>query len=247
MGGKVPAALPLQWVEAKALAGASFRVPLAQVRMDFTGAHPLTVSSNGNASGETRAGALLAGLLEVIARAAIAAWLGQDPLARGLAALAPDGHADAAVRTLLARARDAGIGVRFHALPSAAGVPVVACQLLELRPDRVAGRVAVGTAARPTLAGAIRNSLAKAAQVRRTRIAGAREDLPTPAAEDADNGFGAHLPCRRGWPARVSPARGSGSATAPTRWPGRSRGSWRPDLRMSAMWTCAFPAARWQW
>lgn len=194
VGGEGPADLPLQWVRAEALAGAPFLVPLAQVRMDFTAAHPLPVSSNGNASGETRAAALLAGLLEVIERDAIAAWLGQDPLARGLAAFAPDGCAEPHVRALLARARAAGIGVRFHALANAAGVPVVACQLLELRPDRIAGRVAVGTAARPTLAEAIRDSLAEAAQVRLTRIAGAREDLPTPAAEDADNGFGAHLP-----------------------------------------------------
>jgi len=195
VGGGGPAdRLRLAWVGAEPLAGSAFYVPLAQVRMDFSAPHPLAVSSTGNAAGATPEAAALAGLLEAVERAAVVDWIDRGPIGRSLDSFAPDPVADDGTRAALARVRAAGVRSRFFALAGRTRIPVVACQLLDPRPDRIAGRVAVGTAARPTLAGAVRDSLAEAAQVRLTRIAGARDDMVAPHKEDEANGFGVDVP-----------------------------------------------------
>jgi ribosomal protein S12 methylthiotransferase accessory factor len=193
-GTNGPADLCQAWVRTEPIAGPAFLVPLAQVRMDFGELHPLAVSSNGNAAGTTREAAVLAGLLEVVERDAVADWIDREHIGRSLDSFAPDLVADNATRAAIVRARAGGVQIRFHALSSRTRIPVVSCQILDTRPDRIAGRVAVGTAARPTLAEAVRDALTEAAQVRLTRISGARDDMIPPHQEDEANGFGVDVP-----------------------------------------------------
>ncbi|MBP2471854.1 ribosomal protein S12 methylthiotransferase accessory factor [Crossiella equi] len=164
--------LPLDWTPANRLTdGAPALVPTQALRLDSTvtgeWAPPaFEVTSNGLASGPSRAAAVLHGLYEVIERDAMASgrqdWQQLD-LTRvtGLAA------------GLLARYRRAGIAVRAYLVPSPMGVPCV-----EVRATSEEFPVDFcGSAAHLDAATALCRALTEAAQSRVAAIAGTREDL----------------------------------------------------------------------
>lgn len=168
----------IDWCEAiDLLSGSVTRVPHALVSMDY--AHPARVpsaTSNGLASGNDTAEAIVSGLCEVIERDAQSHWLALSPRERHACAIDPDTITAPLGRRLLRVVRQAGLGLRLWAFGESHGVAAIACALYELAPYPVLGPV-MGAGAHLEPLVALARAVTEAAQVRATLIAGARDDL----------------------------------------------------------------------
>ncbi|WP_407520159.1 YcaO-like family protein [Methylobacterium oryzisoli] len=175
----------IPWTQARDWAtGAPVFVPYELVHADATvprmpGMGAFLHSTNGLASGNTLAEAVLHGLCECIERDAVALWW-QAGAARQAATrldLAPIAHP--AVRDLLDRLRQAGVSPAVWEATSDVGVATVRAVLsddaadAETRPMPGSG----GAGCHPDRVVALCRALTEAAQSRLTAIAGARDDL----------------------------------------------------------------------
>jgi YcaO-like protein with predicted kinase domain len=167
-----------RWVEGRALPGDTpVLVPLEAVTLDTVFARPpvFDVSSNGLASGNVLAEAIVHGLCEVIERDAEAAWRRSG----GDRRIVLDSIADPACRALVDRITAAGARVFVWDLGGDTGVPVIGCAIME-DPHEPAWRTlgfyqGFGAHLVPEIA--IARALTEAAQTRLTYIAGARDDF----------------------------------------------------------------------
>lgn len=159
------------------LSGAVTRVPHALVSMDFTRRDRAPIaSSNGLASGNDTAEAIVSALCEVIERDAQSRWLALSSSERHACAIAPDTITAPLGKRLLQVVRQAGLGVRLWSFGDGHGVAAIACGLYELGSHPVLGPV-MGAGAHLEPMVALARAITEAAQVRATLIAGARDDL----------------------------------------------------------------------
>ncbi|HET7488861.1 MAG TPA: YcaO-like family protein [Acidimicrobiales bacterium] len=173
---------PLPWVEARRLdGGGPVWIPYEVVHANAVlprvpGSGCFVASTNGLASGNNTAEAVLHGLCEVIERDALALWS-----AAGSAAgrLDLSTVADPAARRLLDLFEAAGIDVAAWDVTSDVGVPVYRVVIVDrLADDHFDPKpAAFGAGCSPDPDLALRRALTEAAQSRLTTISGARDDL----------------------------------------------------------------------
>jgi YcaO-like protein with predicted kinase domain len=170
-----------QWVEGRDLfTGACRWVPLDLVSANYTVGGstdgPLQATTNGLAAGNHVLEALCHALCEVIERDALALWrLLPDP--EQDATTLDLSTADAWVRVaLLDRFATAGVELRAFDVTSDIGVPSVLC-LAGPAGDEDEIQPELGSGCHPDPMVALARAASEAAQVRLTRIAGARDDL----------------------------------------------------------------------
>lgn len=213
------------WLDGRdLLTGRMLPVPRDLVSMDFTSNPPadLWPSSNGLASGNTPAEALVAALCEVIERDAEAWWRAHPTRGRQAAAIDLDTIDVPAGRRLLARLARAGCRVELFDLSERHGVAACLCVIDE--PDRFGPLPPAGGAGcHPDRAVALLRAICEAAQSRATLIAGAREDIaPSDYRNEAHDRAAtlrmalAGRPASRRWP-RV-PTRHHASCDADVDW-----------------------------
>lgn len=167
---------PLDWIAATDLStGEATWVPRALCELDFRVSERLAVplfraTSNGLASGNTRAEALIHGLCEVIerdaghrqaaARSDPSRWVDPSTVTSRLA------------RGLLQRFGRAGLATRVVDLSGELGLPCFEAYL-----EEPGSGVAIGAGCHPSRTTALLRALTEAAQIRLTRLAGSRDDL----------------------------------------------------------------------
>jgi ribosomal protein S12 methylthiotransferase accessory factor len=194
--------------------GAAAWVPHDAVHLDLTGppgghdggARP---TSNGLASGVTRAEALAHALCELVERDAAALWEAAGPAFRDATRVDPATVTDPVARGLLDRCHAADLDVALYDLTSDLGVPVVACHLADRDPDPFRPLPAAGgVGCHPHPGTAVVRAVTEAAQSRLIDIAGARDDLfrsDHAARVDPDGPYAHRLPPlpdgARAWPA----------------------------------------------
>jgi ribosomal protein S12 methylthiotransferase accessory factor len=169
--------LPLEWVEATELgAGTPTLLPRALCELDFRVRERLSLpvfraTSNGLASGNTLAEALLHALCEVVERdsAARHAPHADDPAHQ----VDPETVGSARAHALLARLSEAGLHPRMVDATGPTGVP---CMEVYLQEHPGAPRF-YGAGCHPSRTTALLRALTEAAQTRLTAIAGSRDDL----------------------------------------------------------------------
>jgi ribosomal protein S12 methylthiotransferase accessory factor len=173
----------LLWVEGEDLCtGAPKLVPYEVVHMNFT--LPLPTSSgcfvqgsNGLASGNERAEAILHGLLEVVERDATTLWMLDSPdrqQARRIDLATVD---DAECRTLLSIYERAEVDVAVWDTTSDVGIPVFLCTILDRTRNPLRTMFpAHGMGCHPAREVALSRALTEAAQSRLVMIGGSRDD-----------------------------------------------------------------------
>lgn len=202
--------LELDWVEGRDLLTGRVRwVPRDVVAADYTAgraASPLQSTSHGLAAGNHVLEALCHALCEVIERDALTLWQllprkAQDTNMLDLAT-APQELRDKVVDRFSA----AGVTLRAFDVTSDIGVPAVLCFAAgEDEHDEIGP--AVGSGCHPDPAVALARAATEAAQVRLTRIAGARDDLPPDSYDAAQRR--ARARAAREW-LRAAPGLGTG-------------------------------------
>lgn len=190
-----PAALPatgkpfdpaaaIGWTEGyDLLAEKNCWVPAELVHSDYTSESEgyFAAGSNGLASGNHLAEAVISGACEVIERDAIALWQAGGLVAQGGRRLDLASVDDRGCRRALELYEAAGMAVRVWDATSDVGVPVFLCQIRD-RASGDSGRLRRwhGAGCHPDRAVALSRALTEAAQVRLTYIAGIRDDLAPP-------------------------------------------------------------------
>ena len=180
---------PLLWVEARAIADAtSCWVPYECVHTDYRVPGPIggggfLATSNGLASGNTRAEALSHALCEVIERDATTLWRALPAAARAATRVDATGIDDPDCRWLLERFTAAGFETAIFDTTTELGVAAFYCVVMDARDGE--GHDGAGAGCHPRRVVALARALTEAAQVRTTYIAGARDDLE---AEDYGSG-----------------------------------------------------------
>ncbi|MFE2639548.1 YcaO-like family protein [Streptomyces scopuliridis] len=176
-GSLVTGRTVLEWITARsALDGEPVLVPAACVQLgrEVHGQwrlHLPSASTNGLASGNTRAEAVVHALAELIERDTISALAdGQDRGQLVDADSIEDEHCAALIGRLLA----AGVWLELWHLPNRFGVPVMSCYLW--REDQPALLVS-GSGAHLDPHVALSRAITEAAQSRLTQITGSREDI----------------------------------------------------------------------
>ncbi|MCX5343686.1 YcaO-like family protein [Streptomyces atratus] len=176
-GSLVTGRTVLDWITARsALDGEPVLVPAACVQLgrEVHGQwrlHLPSASTNGLASGDTRAEAVVHALAELIERDTISALA--DGRGRGQL-VDPDSIEDEHCAALIGRVRAAGVWLELWHLPNGFGVPVMSCYMW--REDQPALLVS-GSGAHLDPHVALSRAIAEAAQSRLTQIAGSREDI----------------------------------------------------------------------
>jgi ribosomal protein S12 methylthiotransferase accessory factor len=177
----MPSEAEFSWVEGRDLfTGETRWVPIDLVTADYTAGGPangpLQATTNGLAAGNHLLEALCHALCEVIERDALALWrllpdFAQDATALNLTT------ADPQLRTTqLDRFAAVGVALRAFDATSDVGVPTVLClaadedESSEIQPE-------LGSGCHPDPMVALARAVSESAQVRLTRIAGARDDL----------------------------------------------------------------------
>ena len=176
-----PCDAELEWVEGRDLfTGATRLVPFDLVTADYTAGRaangPLQATTSGLAAGNHMFEALCHALCEVIERDALALWRllpdsAQDATALDLTTAHPHLRT-----TLLDRFSVAGVALRAFDTTSDVGVPTLLCLAAEETAcDEIQPELGSGCHLDPTVA--LARAASEAAQVRLTRIAGARDDF----------------------------------------------------------------------
>lgn len=160
--------------------GGAMAVPFEAVTMDLArpAAPDIWRSSNGLASGSDRDDALVAALLELLEREALARWLALPPAAKRATRLALATVRDRRIGAMLARVARAGLRAIAWDIGDPIGVPAFHCALVETaRRMAVVIPPGIGSACDPDPARALAAAIGEAAQARIMFIAGARDDL----------------------------------------------------------------------
>jgi ribosomal protein S12 methylthiotransferase accessory factor len=175
----------LLWIEAyDLLRGASVWVPYEMVHTDATvpwmpGSGAFLASTNGLASGNNLAEAVLHGLCEVIERDALAMWEFSGEEFQAATRLDLSTTSDPVVGELLERYSRAGISVMAWDITGDVGIPVVQCVIFDTGADPLFKPMpaAFGAGCHPSRVVALTRAMTEAAQSRLTVIAGSRDDF----------------------------------------------------------------------
>lgn len=161
------------------LTGERLWLPFDLVSLDLTRGlpSPFERSSNGVATGASRADAVMAALHEFIERDAVAHWQ-ESPLPTRMACtLDPDSVPFDWFALWRERLEKAGVAVRLYVVPTLSDTPLFACELNDLSKDGAAYAASQGRGCHAVPEIALFKALAEALQARLTVIAGARDDL----------------------------------------------------------------------
>ena len=175
--------VPFDWVEGRdAATGHPILVPLDLVSMDYTEppqSDRLTRSSNGLASGNTRAEALVSALLELIERDGLAEFEALPQAARDARRVRLSGAASDEIAALLDRLRRADLWLDVWDITGAAGVPACAALLSDTRVLRRQYHVppCAGSGCHFDPETALIRAVTEAVQSRAAYISGARDDI----------------------------------------------------------------------
>jgi ribosomal protein S12 methylthiotransferase accessory factor len=169
------------WLQGQELgSGEPVWVPYEPVHTDYTLPQPagsgfFLTSTNGLASGNVRAEAVIHALCELIERDAVGLWFRSEPASRAATAVDPDSVDDPACRKVLDRCAEAGCAIVIWNVTSDVGVPAYQCLLLDERDPQ--GHGGLGSGCHPAREVALLRALTEAVQVRMTYVSGARDDL----------------------------------------------------------------------
>jgi YcaO-like protein with predicted kinase domain len=164
------------WVEGSDLIqGGPLWLPWEMVHTDYTLPSPpghgcFVANTNGLASGNHRAEAILHGLCELIERDATTLWHAGGDAQRRRCTVDPDSIDDPLCRTVLDRFAAAGLDVRIWETTTDVGVAAFLCLVAGRDPE-------FGAGCHPARQVALLRALTEAAQARTTFIAGARDDM----------------------------------------------------------------------
>jgi ribosomal protein S12 methylthiotransferase accessory factor len=190
------AGISIDWTIVEALVGKPLAVPTLAINNDFTRARPagLIASSAGQAAGESRDKARVAGLLELIERDAFRALQEADGFQSSAMQLTWHEIRDSKAGSFATALVEKGFTTTFFSLPAVIAVPVVACMLRDLRAGSDAPQFVVGSAARLDPDAALNAALLEAAQVRATWISGSRDDLTDTSDADTESALTGAMP-----------------------------------------------------
>jgi len=171
----------LEWIEATSLSGQESRwIPREILDLDFTKRHSPTFvsSSNGLASGNTFAEAVLHGLCEVIERDQLSLWLARESLGSKPTAtrLRLDSINDLYCERLLEACWRARLEVFIWYVTVDLDVPVFSCSILDAGKTLFPLRSS-GNGCHPRKNVALSRAITEALQSRLTIISGSRDDL----------------------------------------------------------------------
>lgn len=172
------------WVEGhELLSNRALWVPLGLVHMDLTlplleGSAVFPPCSNGLASGNSPAEALLHGLCEVIERDAYTRFFQESDVDKQARRVDLASVTDSLCTRLVDQFISAGMLLEIWDITSDIGVPAFLCAVLEAEdnPFRTVG-IAYGSGAHLNPALALVRALTEAAQARLTRLTGSRDDM----------------------------------------------------------------------
>lgn len=175
----------LLWVEAfDLLGGGTNWVPYEMVNTDATvpwmpGSGAFLASTNGLASGNNLAEAVLHGLCEIVERDALALWEFAGEERRRATRIDLSTADDAPVLRLLDQYARAGVTPMAWDVTSDVGIPVVRCVIYDTTADPLLRPIpaAFGAGCHPDRNVALVRALTEAAQSRLTVIAGSRDDF----------------------------------------------------------------------
>ncbi|WP_414130840.1 YcaO-like family protein [Rhizobium jaguaris] len=173
----------IAWAEGYDLiAGRKAWIPFNAVTLDRTIRNPrFWQSSDGLASGNVLAEAILHGLLERIERDAEVLWDISEPKLRMGACIDPACFADPVLDELIMKITAAGLTLRLFDITSNIGIPVIVAllgpgEIAQARRIRYLD-VTIGSGAQPSPVRAAIRAVTEAAQSRLTFISGARDDI----------------------------------------------------------------------
>ena len=172
------------WIQGEALSnGDAVWVPFELVHLDLrlplpSGSGFFALTSNGLASGNQRAEAVVHGLCELIERDALTLFYQEPVSLQAERRIALDRVEDFLIRSLLERFNAAGVEVAVWDITSDLGVACLFCMAVDrvFDPFRPIAS-ARGSGAHPDRVVALSRALCEAAQSRLTQIVGARDDL----------------------------------------------------------------------
>ena len=173
--------LRILWIEGEELLGGGpIWVPYELVHTDYTlpataGGGCFVADTNGLASGNHLAEAILHGLCEVIERDATALWTLSPPEAQARRCVEPAGIDDPGCRLVLERFAAADLDVRIWETTTDIGVAAFICLIAGRDPDDADPEFGAGC--HPDRGIALLRALTEAAQARTTFIAGSRDDM----------------------------------------------------------------------
>lgn len=173
--------LRILWIEGEdLLGGGRIWLPYELVHTDYTlpataGGGCFVADTNGLASGNHLAEAILHGLCEVIERDATALWTLSVPEAQAQRCADPAGIDDPGCRLVLERFAAADLDVRIWETTTDIGVAAFVCLIAGRDPDDADPEFGAGC--HPDRGIALLRALTEAAQARTTFIAGSRDDM----------------------------------------------------------------------
>lgn len=180
-GASLPPDEPIRWLPGRQLCRADpVWIPLEAVRLDHTQAvfGGMSRSSNGLASGNNEAEALLHAACELVERDATTLFSLRARGTISAAVLEPAALRSDPLDALAARITQAGFHLKLFGLTTDIAIPVVQALIWDAtRPVVHQLDVAGGTGCHPFAAHAAVRAVTEAAQTRITNIAGARDDL----------------------------------------------------------------------
>jgi ribosomal protein S12 methylthiotransferase accessory factor len=176
---------PIPWIEGVDLfTGQAVWVPYEIVHADTTvppmpGSGCFERGTNGLASGNTSAEAILHGLCEVVERDACALWEHQPPERQGATRVDLGTVSNPNVVGLIDQFRSAGVGVEVWDVTSDIGIAAFRAMIFDEASDPILYPIgaALGAGCHPDRDVALCRALTEAAQSRLTAIAGSRDDL----------------------------------------------------------------------
>lgn len=174
---------PIAWLEGEDLLGGGRKaIPAELLDLDFSKRKARSVfltSSNGLASGNTRAEAIVHGLCEVVERDQVSFWsVAQDSLnGGGGQRVILQSIDDPICRPLVDKCLSAGLEIFVWHAAIDIDLPVFACTIVDRRNATPFPQQASGYGCHPVATIALARAVTEAAQSRVTHISGLREDL----------------------------------------------------------------------
>lgn len=172
------------WVEGRDLAGGGpVFVPLELVTLDCRVPLPpgfgcFQISTNGLASGNAPAEAVLHALCELIERDAVTLWRQRDPFRKAASRLDPATVDEPDAAFLIERLTAAGMALAVWDATSDLAVPAFLCHIMEADLAAHDGQGwATGAGCHPEPGIALVRAITEAAQARLTHIVGTRDDI----------------------------------------------------------------------
>jgi ribosomal protein S12 methylthiotransferase accessory factor len=172
---------PVPWLKGEDLMDGSHKwIPAELLNLDFSKRRTRPIfltSSNGLASGNTRAEAIVHGLCEVIERDQVSFWSVERGNLNVGRRVIVESIRDPICQPLIEKCLSAGLEVLIWHTTISIDVPVFTCTIIDRRNTTLYPQQASGYGCHPISTIALARAITEAAQSRVTHISGLREDL----------------------------------------------------------------------